>query len=236
MERMCLAGGTGVIQALSMYCDRVHFYHPISTSDQFLLNKLILLGSGYTPADTSIIVECGLIVRWGRLRTSVRTGRRGRDCLVPTPIQFRFVEICTVQILFHPIHCQVATDNNRDDPAIETGVGGGGALLREVRAIVTVYLATLLGGYSNGFSAIAIPDIKAEMVADNGSAYSDLIIPRLEAASEEQLSWFGEIMKLLISPLCIQRCCSQQCQPGPGGGLPPGGAPGWEVGAQEDDG
>ena len=103
MERMCLAGGTGVIQALSMYCDRVHFYHPISTSDQFLLNKLILLGSGYTPPDTSIIVECGLIVRWGRLRTSVRTGRRGRDCLVPTPIQFRFVEICTVQILFHPI-------------------------------------------------------------------------------------------------------------------------------------
>ena len=108
--------------------------------------------------------------------------------------------------------------------------------MREVRAIVTVYLATLLGGYSNGFSAIAIPDIKAEMTADNGSAYSDLLIPRLEAASEEQLSWFGEIMKLLTSPLCIQRCCSQQCQPGPGGGLPPGGAPGWEVGAQEDDG
>ena len=108
--------------------------------------------------------------------------------------------------------------------------------MREVRAIVTVYLATLLGGYSNGFSAIAIPDIKAEMAADNGSAYSDLLIPRLEAASEEQLSWFGEIMKLLTTPLCIQRCCSQQCQPGPGGGLPPGGAPGWEVGAQEDDG
>ena len=75
--------------------------------------------------------------------------------------------------------------------------------MREVRAIVTVYLATLLGGYSNGFSAIAIPDIKAEMVADNGSAYSDLLIPRLEAASEEQLSWFGEIVKLLTSPLCI---------------------------------
>ena len=72
--------------------------------------------------------------------------------------------------------------------------------MREVRAIVTVYLATLLGGYSNGFSAIAIPDIKAEMAADNGSAYSDLLIPRLEAASEEQLSWFGEIVKLLTSP------------------------------------
>ena len=147
------------------------------------------------------------------MRTSVRTGRRGRDCLVPRPIQFqlRFVEICTEQILFHPIHCQVATDNNQDDPAIETGVGGdegggvggggGGGLLREVRAIVTVYLATLLGGYSNGFSAIAIPDIKVEMTADNGSAYSDLLIPRLEAASEEQLSWFGEIMKLNMTPL-----------------------------------
>ena len=65
---------------------------------------------------------------------------------------------------------------------------------------MTVYLATLLGGYSNGFSAIAIPDIKAEMAADNGSAYSDLHIPRLEAASEEQLSWFGEIVKLLTPP------------------------------------
>ena len=95
MERMCLAGGTGVIQALSMYCDRVHFYHPISTSDQFLLNKLNLLGSGYTPPDTSSRASVDWRVRWGRVRTSVRTGRRGRDCLVPTPIQFRFVEICT---------------------------------------------------------------------------------------------------------------------------------------------
>ena len=58
MERMCLAGGTGVIQAVSLYCDRVHFYHPITTSDQFLLNKLNLLGSNYTPPDTPVVVEC----------------------------------------------------------------------------------------------------------------------------------------------------------------------------------
>ena len=35
-----------------------------------------------------------------------------------------------------------------------------GGLLRELQAILTVYLCTLLSGFSLGFSAIAIPDIK----------------------------------------------------------------------------
>ena len=36
-------------------------------------------------------------------------------------------------------------------------------LARELQAILTLYLGTLLGGYSMGFSAVAIPDIKTEM-------------------------------------------------------------------------
>ena len=41
-----------------------------------------------------------------------------------------------------------------------------GGLLRELQAILTVYLCTLLSGYSMGFSAIAIPDIKNKMRYD----------------------------------------------------------------------
>ena len=36
-------------------------------------------------------------------------------------------------------------------------------LRRELQAILTLYLGTLLIGYNLGFSAVAIPDIKAEM-------------------------------------------------------------------------
>ena len=36
-------------------------------------------------------------------------------------------------------------------------------LARELQAIITLYLGTLLGGYSMGFSAIAIPDMKHDM-------------------------------------------------------------------------
>ena len=37
-------------------------------------------------------------------------------------------------------------------------------LARELQAIITLYLGTLLGGYSMGFSAIAIPDMKNDMM------------------------------------------------------------------------
>ena len=36
-------------------------------------------------------------------------------------------------------------------------------LARELQAILSLYLGTLLSGYNMGFSAVAIPDIKAEM-------------------------------------------------------------------------
>ena len=36
-------------------------------------------------------------------------------------------------------------------------------LMRELQAILSLYLGPLLLGYSNGFSAVAVPDIKSEM-------------------------------------------------------------------------
>lgn len=39
----------------------------------------------------------------------------------------------------------------------------GSGLARELQAILTLYLGTVLGGYSMGFSAVAIPDIKLDM-------------------------------------------------------------------------
>lgn len=36
-------------------------------------------------------------------------------------------------------------------------------LARELQAILTIYTGTLLSGYNMGFSAVAGPDIKAEM-------------------------------------------------------------------------
>ena len=36
------------------------------------------------------------------------------------------------------------------------------AAMRETRTILTIYLSTLLTGYSTGFSAVASPDIKEE--------------------------------------------------------------------------
>ena len=36
-------------------------------------------------------------------------------------------------------------------------------LRRELQSILTMYLATLLNGYSSGFSAVAVPGIKEEM-------------------------------------------------------------------------
>ena len=58
---------------------------------------------------------------------------------------------------------------------------------REVQAILSLYLGTLLDGYGVGFSAVAVPDIKEEMSSNH--SYSD--IPRIEATDEE-LSWFGK--------------------------------------------
>ena len=59
--------------------------------------------------------------------------------------------------------------------------------VREAHAVLTVYLTTLLGGYSMGFSAVAIPDIKNEMKSKDQSN----LITSIQVSSEE-LSWFGE--------------------------------------------
>ena len=36
-------------------------------------------------------------------------------------------------------------------------------LVRELQAILTLYIGPLLSGYSMGFSAVAVPDMKEEM-------------------------------------------------------------------------
>ena len=62
-------------------------------------------------------------------------------------------------------------------------------LLRECRAILTVYLGSMLAGYNMGFSAVAIPDITQEMISNSTYSYSS-ILPSI-SATKEQLSWFG---------------------------------------------
>ena len=52
---------------------------------------------------------------------------------------------------------------SRDNPRHDMISLAEAGLLRELQAIITLYLGTLLGGYSMGFSAIAIPDMKNEM-------------------------------------------------------------------------
>ena len=60
--------------------------------------------------------------------------------------------------------------------------------VREAHAVLTVYLTVLIGAYANGFSAVAIPDIKNEMRVGSQSIY----ITSIQASSEE-LSWFGKL-------------------------------------------
>ena len=36
-------------------------------------------------------------------------------------------------------------------------------LVRELQCILIIYLSILLNGYSSGFSAVAVPDVKMEM-------------------------------------------------------------------------
>ena len=69
------------------------------------------------------------------------------------------------------------------------------AILRETFAILTLYLGTILGGYNMGFSAIAIPDIKNEMMSNSTS-----VIPKISATSD-QLSWFGKKVNYIFAPI-----------------------------------
>ena len=76
-------------------------------------------------------------------------------------------------------------------------------LVRELQAILSLYLGALIVGYSMGFSAVAVPDIKEERRYDtvlslcittsltNRSNHSYSDIPSIRV-TEEGLSWFGK--------------------------------------------
>ena len=69
-------------------------------------------------------------------------------------------------------------------------IGDSAGLVRELQAILTLYIGTLLGGFSMGFSAVTIPDIKQEWkMRENKTSF---FIPAIEALNED-LSWFGRI-------------------------------------------
>ena len=57
---------------------------------------------------------------------------------------------------------------------------------REFQAIITIYLGAIAMGVTNGYSAVAIPDIKNEQTTND-----TLVIPVPDATTEE-LSWFGK--------------------------------------------
>jgi hypothetical protein len=68
-------------------------------------------------------------------------------------------------------------------------------LMRELQAILTLYLGTVMGGFNMGYSAVTIPDIKQEWEIRGNTTSS--FLPEIEA-SDEDLSWFGKnfIVKL----------------------------------------
>lgn len=77
-------------------------------------------------------------------------------------------------------------------------------LIRELQAILTLYIGTVLSGFNMGFSAVAIPDIKQEWKMKGNSTS---FLPRIEA-SDEELSWFassvnlGQILGCLFGGYC----------------------------------
>ena len=88
-----------------------------------------------------------------------------------------------------------------------------GGLRRELQSILTMYLATLLNGYSSGFSAVAVPGIKEEMerrwrleswipsvhlICFIRGNYSFSHIPTIEA-TEGNFSWFGNYPDIILS-------------------------------------
>ena len=83
-------------------------------------------------------------------------------------------------------------------------------LRKELQAILIVYVGTILGGFSMGFSTVAIPDIKR--ISELGRNASDffLNIPGIQA-SDEQLSWFGRFI-CFLSLISILILLSQQCE------------------------
>ena len=64
------------------------------------------------------------------------------------------------------------------------------SFVREATAITILYLTTLMDGCAQGFSAVAIPDIKNEMDTSNGTYLIQSIV-----ASSKDLTWFGNKLK-----------------------------------------
>ena len=64
------------------------------------------------------------------------------------------------------------------------------SFVKEATAITILYLTTLMNGFAQGFSAVAIPDIKNEMDTSNDTFF----IPSIVATSKD-LTWFGNKLK-----------------------------------------
>ena len=60
-------------------------------------------------------------------------------------------------------------------------------LRREMGAVLSLYISTLLAGFTGGFSAVASPDMRLEMVSNTSSSPLPTI-----SMTEEDLSWFGK--------------------------------------------
>lgn len=63
--------------------------------------------------------------------------------------------------------------------------------IRELWAILTLYLSTLLTGYGIGYAAVAVPDMKAEIKSNQSLSF----LPQLEASNDE-LTWFASNINL----------------------------------------
>ena len=71
-----------------------------------------------------------------------------------------------------------------------------GGLLRQIQAIFTCYLGSLLTGFSVAFSAIAIPGIKLDR------AQQLSFVGSIEV-SDDNLSWFGKLFNNIPGDLFI---------------------------------
>ena len=71
-----------------------------------------------------------------------------------------------------------------------------GGLLRQIQAIFTCYLGSLLTGFSVAFSAIAIPGIKLDRA-------QELFLVGSIEVSDDNLSWFSKLYKNIPGDLFI---------------------------------
>ena len=55
-----------------------------------------------------------------------------------------------------------------------------------MEAVLSLYISTLLAGFTAGFSAVAGPDMRLEMVTNTSSPLPTISV------TEEDLSWFGK--------------------------------------------